>query len=139
MTEPFSDDYFLARLSTANLRERMYQSDIKWLLKHMKNYENLSILDIGCSDGLFTNLLSAIGIPYGVEINSTQRLTAKLNHGLTVFGSLQEAMDSELKFDCLLLRGTLHHLSKAELDLVILLNPRFIIFLLNILLWKTTK
>jgi hypothetical protein len=132
MTEAFSDGYFSERLATANQRQLMYLADIAWLQKHMKNSENLSILDIGCSDGFFTSLLSSIGRPYGVEINPVQRSAAQLNHGLTVFESLQEVVESELEFDCLLLRGTLHHLSKTELDFIINLNPRFIIFLQSI-------
>ncbi len=132
MTGAFSDDYFSERLAASTLRESMYKSDQSWLLKYFKKNEPLSILDIGCADGKFTSLLSTIGIPYGVEINAAQRRSAESTYNLTVFESLEHAAASNLEFDCILLRGTLHHLSEAEIDFVIDLDPRYIVFLQSI-------
>ena len=70
-----------------------------------------TILDIGCSDGSFLDYFDNSYIKYGIELDSKSCLKA-VEKGISILGSdISDLVSNniDLKFDCIIFRGTLEH------------------------------
>jgi 2-polyprenyl-3-methyl-5-hydroxy-6-metoxy-1,4-benzoquinol methylase len=86
------------------------------------DFEDKAVLDMGCGDGTYTLEFPAIGVrevlgvdPAGVAIEAANVKALKLRLGATVkfeVGNIYELEHhlADNRFDCIVLRGVLHHL-----------------------------
>ena len=88
---------------------------IKILLK--KNYKNKIILDIGCSDGFFSNEIAKLGAKkvYGIDLDKTRIKRAKLASKILNIKSTNFSVSNfydqkirNMKYDLILALGILH-------------------------------
>lgn len=87
--------------------ERIYNKGLSML---NPNNKELSLLDIGCSSGLFLSHASKHGYQgYGIEPNLLER-TYALNNGIKVIGSELSDIDTKNKFDVITLWDVLEHI-----------------------------
>ena len=128
MNETFNSTYFQNRTHDKINRNKMYQLDINFIRKNVNDIAKYRILDVGCSDGSFINLLVENNDLYGLEINEDQAKNAALQLR-AVFRNLDEVLNSKIYFDVLIFRGTLHHLTVAEITKLIDLKPKYIVIL----------
>ncbi|MCX7220875.1 MAG: class I SAM-dependent methyltransferase [Burkholderiales bacterium] len=109
----YTDDRLSARIANARFSECIKQSF---------NFSGKTVLDLGCGDGTYTmefvhlNVKEVIGIdPAKAAIDSANEKAGKLGIASTIKfeeGNIYE-LDrylSENRFDCIVLRGVLHHL-----------------------------
>ena len=122
MNKNFTKNYFNERLIDHNLREKMYFNDLKYIEKNLKKVSSnnfLNVLDIGCSNGVFSQLLmQKFGVIVdGVEINTEQADIAekKLRK---VYNKIDSKIDFR-KYDVIILRGLIHYLRGNEINLIL--------------------
>ena len=132
----FADSYFSARNSSKLTRNRMYQRDLQYLDKIFKKVRFNKIdlvLDVGCSEGTFSNLIKEKFScqVHGIEVNRNQAKLAKKVID-KVYNSLFDMQFSK-KYDLIVLRGTLHYLTAEELERILEFGRKgcLIIFLQN--------
>jgi cyclopropane fatty-acyl-phospholipid synthase-like methyltransferase len=100
----------------------MYYNDLKYIEKKLKKEylnTNLNLLDIGCSDGEFAELLMQkfAVIADGIEIN--KELANKAKKKLrTVYNKIDSNVSFQ-NYDVIILRGTIHYLSSNEINLIL--------------------
>ena len=108
----FNQAYFDQRKSDIQRREKMHVLDRKFIERHVSKNLSLpvSVLDIGCEDGSFSKPFLSHGWKvFGIEINSEIAKLAKAN-GINILTKI----DLDQKFDIVIIRGALHHLSEHE-------------------------
>jgi SAM-dependent methyltransferase len=126
--EAFDNSYHAARKMDHNLRTQMYLLDLKFIKNLIPNLENMNILDIGCSNGEFLSLFTNVPNKYGVEINAEQRVEAK-KLAIEIFESIEDASKSNVNFDLIILRGTLHYLKDYEIENIFKMKSRYVAIL----------
>jgi len=137
MNKNFTKDYFEEREIDHSLRKKMYFNDLVYIEKNLKKMfsnKNLNVLDIGCSNGEFSELLmQKFGVIVdGIEINREHADIAKKK-----LRKVYNKIDSKVffqKYDVIILRGLIHYLSNYEINLILRNTNRkcIIIFLQNI-------
>jgi hypothetical protein len=124
----FDEVYFQNRQKSASERTKMYQKDFIYSVKSIKKLKataKISLMDVGCADGEFTERFSKIANLYGVEINLQEAIKAKLK-GIRIVS----IKDLDLvKPDVIILRGTLQHISPEDFSCILNYRPRMLILL----------
>ena len=122
MNQNFTKNYFNERERDHNLREKMYFNDLIYIEKNLKKVLSnnfLNILDIGCSNGEFSQLLmQKFGVIVdGVEINTKQADIAQKK-----LRKVYKKIDNNVvfqKYDIIILRWLIHYLSDNEINLIL--------------------
>lgn len=112
-TYAYTADHLSARIANSRFSER---------IAHAFDFEGKSVLDLGCGDGTYTLEFPAIGVkdvlgvdPAGAAIEVAKAKALQRGLDATVrfeTGNIYE-LDrclSDNRFDCIVLRGVLHHL-----------------------------
>jgi hypothetical protein len=124
----FDEEYFKDRQKSGFERTKMYQKDFNYSIKSIEKLKptgKISIMDIGCADGEFTERFSKIANLYGVEINLQEANKASLK-GIKIVNF----QDIDLvKPDVVILRGTLQHISPEDFFHVLSYRPKMLILL----------
>ncbi|MBV8774092.1 MAG: class I SAM-dependent methyltransferase [Deltaproteobacteria bacterium] len=97
--------------------EQAWRDARQLLLLRLKRLEHLTrpgrMLEIGCAAGYFLREAHRRGWQVcGVELSPTMRRRCEDLVGCRVFGSLQEATDSALRFDCVAMFEVIEHLDE---------------------------
>ncbi len=101
-------------------RQKQYKLDIINLLSLIKK-KKLTILDYGCSTGLYLSSMPNNWLKHGYEINKTEiPYIYKNNSKVTVYNNLK---DVNKKFDLITMRGVIEHMQDHS-DLISFLNKR---------------
>ena len=124
----FDEAYFKDRQKSGFERTKMHQKDFNYSVKSIKKLKpagKISIMDIGCADGEFTERFSKIANLYGVEINLHEANKASLK-GIKIVN----IQDLDLvKPDVIILRGTLQHISPEDFSHILSYRPKMLILL----------
>ena len=105
-------------------RERFIIERLEDLLPARKD---LSILDVGCGDGLMFEALSRFGRVEGVEIDSSSLSTSSSWLDQIFVGPFDETFDPGTSYDLILMLDSLEHFAEPSLALrraVDILDPR---------------
>ena len=90
-----------------NNRQTQYKLDVSNLLSLIKK-KNLSVLDYGCSTGLYLSSMPNNWLKHGYEINKTEiPYIYKNNKKVKVYENLK---DITKKFDLITMRGVIEHI-----------------------------
>lgn len=85
----------------------------QFALDRLNKKNCLSILDVGCADGVFSKLCSMQGLQVeGVEISKQARVNYQDNTGKDVVANIEQL--SSCRFDVVVFLETLEHLSSPE-------------------------
>lgn len=130
MNDDFDDNYFLARLAESKLREKMQLLDYGFLVKALgKDFMSnkfIRVLDFGCADGAFLDILPQSWQKYGVEINAQEAAKASAKGY-----QLLTEIPADVEFDLIIIRGVLHHISDPNLFFSKLFTTRAVAVLAN--------
>jgi len=84
--------------------------------KHFNSGNNLRLLDLGCSRGVFFEFFPAWDV-YGVELEETAGKIAKAKYKNVFIGDMKEANFQNNFFDCIVIQDALDH-SNNPMDVV---------------------
>lgn len=113
----YTADRLSARLANARMSESIAQS---------YDFKGKRVLDLGCGDGTYTLEFPALGVkevlgvdPASVAIESANAKAKKLGFNATVTFEVGNIYDlgsllDNGRFDCIVIRGVLHHLPDPE-------------------------
>jgi 2-polyprenyl-3-methyl-5-hydroxy-6-metoxy-1,4-benzoquinol methylase len=97
-----------AHIRSKKFYKDIYQDGIKFIQKKIK-LNKKKILDIGCSSGLFLDIVKQYGAyTYGIELNSSEYKIAKKKH--KIFNTTIDKIDIEEKFDLITLWDVFEHI-----------------------------
>jgi SAM-dependent methyltransferase len=118
-----------AHNSEEEFYRRIYTQGFEVIERHVKQG---SVLDIGCSGGLFLDMARERGFSsYGIELNEREFEIVKAK-GHTVWNTELSALDPQLKFDVVCLWDVFEHIKDGVAylsDLSKRLNPGGVVFL----------
>ena len=114
----YYENYLTDRLSNVDPQEKIlleqrnltYLIDRNWILKFI---DNGKVLDVGCSGGQFLNIFDPKKWErLGVDVSKEDFDFAKSNYDIDVKVGFLPNMDIDEKFDLVMLRGVIEHISK---------------------------
>lgn len=101
-------------LEEENIRRRTAEIRVKWMSSHLK--KDARVLDLGCSDGLFVDVLSKTGYKAsGIDVSSTM-----ISHGRQTYGVDVKKVDFEdewpfnERFDAITCYATLSNITNPS-------------------------